>query len=425
MTKRSLTRSLGALLAAATLLAGCGGSGGGADPARVRTFNAVADSEPLDLLVSDNLIAAAVAPGTLTGYSDVDQGTRVVKVRSTSPGASVISQASVNFLAGVRQTIVLRGLRSSVAPVSLSDTAAVSAAGKFKLRALNLSFDTTVYDIYVGSDDIAAATPVFAGMSYGGLIDYLELDAGSRVVIFTLAGTKDVVYRSASVEFAEREQATVAIYPARSGRLVNAALLRDSGGSVLANSRARLRLVNGIPGATLDLKAGGAAVQSAVVYSQASDYAETASGARALQVEATNVPGTALASLSATLQPARDHTALAWGVPGQPRLLLLADDNTIPVSASVRLRVVNALGDNVAVNALVNFVSRAPALAAGSAAPYVTLAASVDNTLTFTTTDGTAVVASLGTGALAAGTVATVYLLGTSAAPVARLVTDR
>lgn len=424
MTKSNLTQGLAALLAAATFLAGCGGSGGGTEQARVRAFNAVVDSEPLDLLASDIVVTGAVAPGTLTGYSGVDPGTRVVKVRSTATSA-IISQSNVTFLGGVRQTVFLRGLRGSVAAVTLTDDATDAASGKFKLRALNLSFDSAIYDIYVGTDDISAATPTFAALRYAGVIDYLELDAGSRVIIFTLTGTKDVVYRSSALDFAAGERATLSVYPARSGRLVNAALLRDSGGSVLANSRARLRLVNGIPGATLDLKAGGTAVQSAVVYSQASAYAETASGSRALQVEATNVPGTALASLTATLEPARDHTALAWGVAGQPRLLLLADDNTVPNPASARLRMVNALGDNLAVNALVNFVSRAPSLAAGSATAYVTLTAGADSTVTFTTTDGTRVIASLATGALADGTVHTVYLLGTSAAPVARLVTDR
>ncbi len=424
MTKRNLTHWLAALAAAATFLAGCGGSSSGAEQVRVRTFNAVVDSEPLDLLVSDGVVAGAVAPGTLTGYSEIDQGTRVVKVRSTTTQA-IISQSNVVFIGGVRQTVFLRGLRGTVAAVALNDDASDSASGKFKLRALNLSFDSAIYDIYVGTDDISAATPAFAGMSYAGLIDYTELDAGSRVIIFTLTGTKDVVYRSTAVDFASGERATLAIYPARSGRLVNAALLRASGGSVLANARARVRLVNGIPGAILDLKVAGAAVQSALVYRQASAYAETASGSRALQVEATNVPGTALASLTATLEAARDHSALAWGTAAQPRLLLLADDNTVPAPSSARLRVVNALGDNVPVNVLVNFVSRAQSLVAGSATAYVTVVPAADNTVTFTTPDGTRVIAALNTGALADGTVHTVYLLGTSAAPLATLVTDR
>jgi uncharacterized protein DUF4397 len=414
-----------AALAAAAILAGCGGSSSSVNAARVRTFNAVVDAEPLDLLVSDSVLFGAVPAGSLTDYAETDAGTRVLKVRSTLPGMSVLSQASATLFADQRQTVVLRGPRGAIAPASLVDETTDAASGKFKLRALNVSFDTASYDIYVGSTDIASATPTFAGMLYGGLIDYLEVDAGSRVVTFTLAGTKDVVYRSSPLDFAERERATIAIYPARAGRLVNAALLRESGGSVLPNPLARLRLVNGIPGATLDLKAGGAALQSAVAYSQASAYAETASGARSLQVEATNVPGTALASLGATLEGGRDHSALAWGSLAQPRLLLLADDNTVPAAASIRLRVVNALGDNVAVNALVNFVNRAPALAAGSAASYVTLAAGTAHTLTFTTTDGTSVIATASTGPLVAGTVQTVYLLGTSAAPVARVVTDR
>jgi hypothetical protein len=414
-----------AALAAAAILAGCGGSGTNVDKARVRTFNAVVDAEPLDLLVTDSVLFGAVPSGGLTDYADTDPGTRVLKVRSTLPPLSVLTQASANLFPGQRQTVILRGLRGAIAPASLVDETTDAAGGKFKLRALNLSFDTASYDIYVGSTDIASATPTFAGMLYGGLIDYIEVDAGTRVVTFTLAGTKDAVYRSPPLDFAERERATIAVYPARAGRLVNAALLRESGGSVLANPLARVRLVNGIPGATLDLKAGGAALQSALAYSQASPYAETAAGARSLQVEATNVPGTAIASLAATLAGGRDHSALAWGSLAQPRFALLADDNTVPAPASIRLRVVNALGDDVPVNALVNFVNRAPALGAGSAAPYVTLAAGAAHAVTFTSTDGTTVIATVSTGPLVAGTVQTVYLLGTSAAPLARVVTDR
>ena len=414
-----------AALAAAAILAGCGGSSNSVGKARVRTFNAVVDAEPLDVLVSDSLLFAAVPAGGLTAYTEGDPGQRVVKVRSTLAGAAVLSQATTTFAADQRQTVFLRGLRGAIAPASLIDETTDPAAGKFKLRAINLSFDTASYDIYVGSADIASATPTFPGLLYAGAIDYIELDAGSRVVTFTVAGTKDVVFRSSSLDFAASERATLAIYPARSGRLVNAALLRDASGGVIANPLARVRLVNGISGATLDLKAGSEVLQSAVVYPQASAYGETTSGARTLRIEATNVPGTTLASLSATLEGGRDHSALAWGTPAQPRLSLLADDNTVPPAASVRLRVVNALGDNIAVNGLVNFVIRAPSLAPGTAAPYVTLAAGTDHTVSFTTTDGTSVIATANTGPVVAGTVQTVYLLGTRAAPVARVVTDR
>ena len=414
-----------AALAAAALLAGCGGSSSNVGKAKVRTFNAVVDSEPLDLLVSDSVLFGSVPTGNLTAYAETDPGTRVLKVRSTLAGQSVLSQASAALIQDQRQTVFLRGLRGAIAPASLVDETTDASSGKFKLRALNLSFDTASYDIYVGSADISSATPTFTAMTYAGVLDYVEVDAGSRVITFTLAGTKDVVYRSSPLDFAERERATIAVYPARGGRLVNAALLRESGGSVLANPLARVRLVNGIPASTLDLKAGGAALQSAVAYSQAGAYVETASGARSLQVEATNVPGTALASLAATLEGGRDHSALAWGSLSQPRLLLLADDNTVPAAASIRLRLVNALGDNVAVNGLVNFVNRAPALAAGSASSYATIAAGTEHTVTFTSTDGTRVIATVTTGPLVAGTVQTVYLLGTSAAPVTRVVTDR
>ena len=72
-----------AALAAAAILAGCGGSSSNPNDARVRTFNAVVDSEPLDLLVTDSVLFGAVPAGGLTDYADTDAGVRVLKVRST------------------------------------------------------------------------------------------------------------------------------------------------------------------------------------------------------------------------------------------------------------------------------------------------------------------------------------------------------
>ena len=55
---RNLIKWMAALTAAA-ILAGCGGSSNTIGKARVRTFNAVVDAEPLDLLVTDSVLFGA------------------------------------------------------------------------------------------------------------------------------------------------------------------------------------------------------------------------------------------------------------------------------------------------------------------------------------------------------------------------------
>ena len=425
MTTRKFPGWLAAAIAALALLSGCSGDEGGNDPATVRTFNAVVDTEPVDLLIGETVVAPALAPGIVTPYGQVDSGQRVVRVRSTLAGATNLSQATLNFFPDTRQTIVLRGQRSAIAILQLNDDTADPAAGKFKLRVMNLSFDTASYDVYVGNGDIATATPAVSALAYGTLADFIELDAGSRVIVYTLTGTKDVVFRSEPLTFAEREKVSIAIQPSRSGRLVNAALLRANEGGVVNNTQSRLKLVNGIPGAVLDIKSNGSLVQTGVVYSGASSYAETPAGARTLQLEATNVPGTAMATLAATLDPGRDHSALAWGTLSAPRLLLLTDDNTVAVLNNAKLRFVNALADNAPVDVLVNFVGRHSSFAAGTASAYGTVPSGRSHTITFTAPGGTSVIATVDTGTVAAGGVYTVYLVGSSAAPIARLVTDR
>lgn len=415
---------LAAFLAAILLAAGCGGSGGGAGSSQLRVLNAVTGSEPLEVLVANELAVNNVAFGATSAYVQVREGAQPIAVRPSGGGAT-IAQATANLGGDQRHTLMLYGTRSAIGIVQLGDETGDPAAGKFKLRLVGLAPDPGPLDIYVvASPDITSATPSFSAFAYASTVDFTELDAGERHVVAAVAGTKQVVLRSGPIAFADRDKVTLALLPAGGARLVNAALLRAAGTTPIANAQARLKVVNAIPGATYDFLADGAALASALAYSQASAYEAIPAGTRTVRVQASNVPGTTIASLDAALAPARDHSLFAWGTLSAPTLAFLADDNTAAPAGSARLRFVNALGDRVAVDVLVNFVRRVSSLQPGTTAAHTTGGLNTQ-TVTFTTAGGTATLASVDVAGFAAGSVHTVYLVGTSSAPIARLVTDR
>ena len=122
-----------------------------------------------------------------------------------------------------------------------------------------------------------------------------------------------------------------------------------------------------------------------------------------------------------------DYTLMLTGTEAAPVATLITDDNTPSTSTAnpVKLRLVNGL-NGVTGNASFTYES-APA----ASAAFATASPSV---LAPTTTAAPAIVASFGsappltvttTGSLGAGKVYTLFLLGTPAAPVAKLQLDR
>src|SRR5262249_9138868 len=143
------------------------------------------------------------------------------------------------------------------------------------------------------------------------------------------------------------------------------------------------------------------------------------------QVEASKVPGTTLASLAQTLDPAKDYTLLAANRLAQIQLVAFADDNTVPSTGFARVRFANAMVGSTTVDALVNFASQATGIAFAGASTYYQLAAATDYTITFASAGGVQTIATLTPVELDAGNVYTLYLLGTTSTPQVKLVRDR
>jgi hypothetical protein len=417
-------RWLAVLIAVITLAAGCHNSGKSQNTTDMRVLDAVADAEPLDILVDGDVKAAAVAFGATSSYAEFSSGTRTVDARSTT-NATILNTKSVNF-GSTSYTLVYYGKRGSIGTLQLTDETAMPSSGKFKVRVVGLTPDSGAVDVYLVAGDISAAPATISGVGYATVTDYTEVSPGTYAIVFAAAGTKDVVFQSAPQAFAEGAAITLAVFPAAGGKLVNAVLLTSASGVFLPNPLARVKAVNAVPDSSpFNFKSDGTTLLSNVPFMGASSYVSTATGARTLQLEAANVPGATIATLAKQLDPARDYSVVAVNLLANVRLVAFTDDNSLPTTGFAKLRFANVRVDTAPVDALVNFASQAAGIAQSSASSYYTLAPGTTYTITFASAGGVSVIATLENVELDAGAVYTAYLFGTSATPIARLVRDR
>jgi hypothetical protein len=156
-----------------------------------------------------------------------------------------------------------------------------------------------------------------------------------------------------------------------------------------------------------------------------SSYVTTASGTHALQIEASNVPGTNIASVSKQLDPARDYSAVAAGALATPSVLAFVDDNSLPTAGFAKIRFVNAGVGSAAADVLVNFAAQTTGLAYGTASTYFQVTPSLTYTITFATPGGVSVIATATPVELDASAIYTAYLFGTGSSAQVRVVRDR
>ncbi|MGZ5034343.1 MAG: DUF4397 domain-containing protein [Usitatibacter sp.] len=419
---------IAAVVATLVLVGGCHKGGHAQNSTDLRMLNAVADAEPLDLLVDDDVKLSAIALGVTSSYSEFGSGGHDVKIRSSSQG-SVLVDKTLSFNSGVNSTLVAFGKRSSVQTLLLADDTTSPSSGHFKVRVVGLSPDSGAVDLYVTSGDISAAPATIPNVGYGATTDYTEGTPGSYRLIFTTAGTKDVLFQSPSTSFADGQIVTVGVFPALGGKLVNGVVLTpgsNGGGTFLPNPLGRLKAVNAVPdSSTFNFKADGTTLLSAVPFGGSSSYVTTATGARTLQLEAANVPGTNVTTLAQQIDPARDYTTVAVNNLAQVQLVAFADDDTLPTTGFAKVRFMNAMVGSSTVDVLVNFASQATGLAYKGASSYYQLAAATNYTVTFASPGGVTVITTLTPVEFDAGAVYTVYLMGSGSAPTARLVRDR
>ena len=419
---------IAAAFAALTLVSGCKSNGHAQNSTLMRSLNAVVDAEPLDVLVDSDVKTSALAFGATSPYSQFDSGTRDVQVRS-STAQTILSDKQISFSSGINNTLLVYGKRAAMQTQVMVDDTTTPSSGHFRVRAINLSADTGAVDLYVTSGSITGTGSVIPAASFGALTGAAEVANGSLRVTLTTSGTQDILFQSAAQNFSDNSTYTVAVLPSLGGKLVSAALLTQGtsgAGTLLQNPLARVKAVNAIADASaLNFKADGTVLLSSVPFMGRSSYVTTASGTHALQIEASNVPGTTIASVSKQLDPSRDYSTVAAGALATPSVLAFADDNSLPTAGFAKIRFVNAGAGSVATDVLVNFAAQTTGLAYGTASTYFQVTPSLTYTITFATPGGVSVIATATPVELDASAIYTAYLFGAGSTAQVRIVRDR
>jgi Domain of unknown function (DUF4397) len=416
------------MIAALALVAGCNKSGSNQNSANARVLNAVIDAEPLDFVVADDTKQAAVALTVTTPYSSFSSGTQDVKIRS-SVNSTILTEKSLNFPSGTNQTVVIFGRRATLSTLLLTDDTTDPATGKFRVRAVGLSDSAGTVDVYLAGADVTGVPPTISSVGFTTVTDYAEIAEGDYVVTYTAAGNKQVLFQAPSQHFTAGTKNTLTIFPTSGGQLVSAVFLtagNTATGTYIPNTKSRIKAVNAVPDSTgLSFFAEATALLTNVPFQGASSYITTTTGAHTLRIEASNVPGTTIASLTKTLGSGQDYTLLASNPQASATLTALLDDNSLPTATNVRVRFVNALAGSGNVDALVDFATQASSIAFNSASPYVQIAASSTYTITFSSAGGVTSIATLTPVEFLAGGVYSVYVMGTGTAGIVKIARDR
>ena len=152
---------------------------------RFKFMNAGTDLQSADVLIDGSVTLANIPYGSHSSYGSISAGDRNVKIQASgTPGAYLYDQAQT-FSAAYDYSLVAYSVAGTgaVSTFALQDNNIPPASGKAKLRVVNASSDSTVYDTYVNYSKFLSAVVPATGSAYQ------ELDGGTYVLSFAPTGT--------------------------------------------------------------------------------------------------------------------------------------------------------------------------------------------------------------------------------------------
>jgi len=407
------------LLLVATLVAGCGSKGGGSSSANVRFVNMLVDGGAINVTVGSNntQVVSGLPFEGITGYLQTDSGTQEFKV-SVSGGTSTVIDQTLNLQGDQNYTYIVYGTASAPLSTTLPDTVTQPSSGVFNLRVTNAAFGTAALDVYVTTPgaSLANSVPNISNIQQNGTSGFAALTPGTLQIRLTLANSKQVIYDSGPLTFANQASYGLVAYTRGSSTLDNAALLTldNTGASSIPNSKvAQFKMIHAAPGTgAVNVFVDGAVALANIPYQGASSYSTVASGPHTVNVEAAATPGATIASATPPFNGATDTSVVLTGTPGATTAFVLNDNNLPGSVGRARVRFVNAAPNLGAVDVYVNFAPKALNLATNTASAYTEY---VEDTyaINFDLAGTTNVVLSLPAVSLTAGRTYSIYLVGT------------
>lgn len=415
------------LLGALVTLAGCGGADDDENP-RVRLVNASSGYASLDLYLDDSLVSSAIATGSASGYSTPDEGDHTVVLTRNGSGTSLQSQ-TLSLSKSTSTTVIAYGWEGALKTVRLDENEDAASSGKTKLLVLNAATsDVSSVDVYLtgNDDDLDSSTPVASSVSdVSG--SYTSVGSGTYRLRVTAAGdSSDVRLDLSGVSLASTAVQTLVLRAGSGGTLLDGLMIAQQGDvTALANTQARLRVVAAASSnALVSASFNGTSVASSAKSPTIGSYARVTAGSAAPTV---TVNGSTLGMSSQQLAAGGDYTLLVWGSATAPQTTLITDDNRLPSTSTAKMRLIHAMSDlSDTLSLTLDYADIASNLAQGSASSYKgSLAASSSARIDVTTPTQSAAIYNATDTTIAAKGVYTVFMFGSSSAPVGVLRKER
>ncbi|WP_242926656.1 DUF4397 domain-containing protein [Pontibacter vulgaris] len=158
------------------------------DTAQVMVVHASPDAPGVDLLIDNTKVnTAALAYPNNTGYLQVQEGNRNIKVNAAGTSTSVIN-ANLDIDSDKDYTIFAADRLSNITAVVLEDNLSSPASGKAHVRFVHLSPDAPAVDVAVTNGPV-----LFSNAAFKSASAFTPVDAGTYNLEVRLAGTNTVV----------------------------------------------------------------------------------------------------------------------------------------------------------------------------------------------------------------------------------------
>lgn len=179
------------LVVSLLMFSACGGSSN--DHALLRVIHGSPDAPNVDVIVDDDVVLTNVAYKEGSGYLDVDQGPRRIRVNVAGTDTTVID-ATVDLAKDTAYSVIASNKVANISALVLTDDISAKDGSTSGVRVVHNAPSAPAVDVYVTSTDadLATSIPVLSNVTFGQSSAYLDVPEGLYRFRVAVSGTKTV-----------------------------------------------------------------------------------------------------------------------------------------------------------------------------------------------------------------------------------------
>jgi len=179
-------------------------TGCGSGSTQVRLMNAMDGQGSVNMLLDNNTVASGVAFGSASAFASSSAGSHSLELQSAE---TTLLNLSVSLNGGNNNTILATNSGATV----FQDNKSAPSSGNFEIRVINAAQSLGTVDVYIVAPgtDISTVNPSATALAFQSASGYLTLAAGSFVVEFAQAASKNVILATNPSSFISGQIRTV------------------------------------------------------------------------------------------------------------------------------------------------------------------------------------------------------------------------